>query len=240
MPCHVMQSDRLNSELTEKHQILFSLLNGKLFSPTRLLTYNDINYGMPAFLTCLEAVAFSLLFHWSYSAAEFHLRPHRHLSATLAPRLGTWRAIRDAFDLSDIANAVWVALGLARKGLVRWWNSDKGASAKKGPVGTVVGLVGSAVAKRKEGRERAGRDGFAVSPFDDSVAAAPGPGRPAVPDPARGSGPGRARTFNGHGQDSLWLGTARGGYADRDRDCEPLRSDVSRESSLSDRSLLRR
>jgi hypothetical protein len=189
---------------------------------------------MPPFLTCLEAVTFSLLFHWSYSAAEFTSRPHRHLPDTLAPRLGTWRAVRDALDLSDVANAVWVALGLAWEGLVRWWWSDKAASAKRGPVGRVIGLVGSAVATRKGKDSREGK-GHAVSPFDERVAAVSGP---AVPDPAFGSGPGRTRTFNGHGQDSLWSGNVCGRY--EDREYAPLRSDNSRDSSLSDKPPSRR
>jgi len=214
-----------------KRKILFSLLNGKLFSPTRLLTYNDINYGLPSFLTCLEAVTFSLLFHWSYSATEFSSRPHRHLPETLAPRLGTWRAVRDALDLSDVANAVWVALGLAWEAMVRWWKSEgpTAGATKRGPVGKAVGVVTGLLGKKEEKGSRAEDDGFEVSPFDERVAAVPGP---ALPDPAFGSGPGRTRTFNGHGQDSLWLGTTRGG--DVSREYRPLRSNGSRQSSLSD------
>lgn len=203
--------------------ILFSMLNGKLFSPTRLLTYNDINYGMPSFLTCLEAVVFSLVFHWAYSAAEFKHRVDRYMPNQQAPRLGTWRAVRDALDLSDIANAVWVALGFAWRGLVGWWN---GSSASKGTAGKVVGLVATAAAKRRGDREgRSGEQG--VSPFDDSMAA-PGP---AVPGPAQDARPGRTRTFDGH--DALNVPTAYGGYGE---ESQPLRGNGSRDSSLSDRS----
>jgi hypothetical protein len=207
------------------------------------MTYNDINYGLPSFLTCLEAVSFSLLFHWSYSATEFQARPHRHLPNTLAPRLGTWRAVRDALDLSDVANAVWVALGLAWEGAVRWWKSegkdaDGAAAAERGPVGKVLGfVVGAVIGKNEKKGKGEGVEGerlAAVSPFDERVAAVPSPG-PAVPDPAFGSGPRRTRTFDGHGQDSVW---ARGGHGEREY--EPLRSNGSRDSSVDDRSPLRR
>ena len=186
-------------------------------------------------------MSFSLLFHWSYSAAESTSRPHRHLPDTLAPRLGTWRAVRDALDLSDVANAVWMALELAWEGLVRWWKSegDAAGGVKRGPVGRVVGFVGGAVmGSRKKESSKVEENALApVSPFDERVAAVPSPG-PAVPDRAFESGPGRARTFDGHGQDSLWSGTARGGRGEREY--QSLRSNDSRESSLSDRSPLRR
>ena len=218
-------------------KILFSILNGKLFPPTRLLTYNDINYGLPSFMTCLEAVTFSLLFHWSYSAAEFTARPHRHLPHTLAPRLRTRRAICDALDLSDVANAIWVALGFGWEGLVRWARGegrDDDPTVKRGPVGRlirfIIGVVGKMLglvfgmrkAKGKDEREEG--DGDGVSPFDERVAAVHSPEPPAVPDAAFGSGPGRVRTYNGHG----------------DGEFEPLQSGGSRDSSYSERSPLRR
>jgi hypothetical protein len=219
-------------------KILFSILNGKIFPTTRILTYNDINYGMPAFMTCLEAVTFSLLFHWSYSAAEFTSRPHRHLPDTLAPRLETWRAICDALDLSDEANAIWVALGLGWEGLVRWWKSegkddDAAAGVKRGPVGKLIVFVFGLIRKvlrlvfgTKKGKDSKleGDDDSGVSPFDDRVAAVHSPGPPAVPDQAFGFGPGRVRTYDGHG----------------DWEHEPRRSNGSRDSSYSERSPLRR
>lgn len=200
---------------------------------------------MPSFLTCLEAVVFSSLFHWSYSAAEFSpsRRPHRHFPETLAaPRLGTWQAVRDALDLSDVVDAVWVAVGFAWVGLGRWVKGQGGNESETetkrrglvgGVVGGVVGFVGSVVDKRREGREFKGLrvDGYgrAVSPFDDR--AAPAGSGPAVPDAVFGSGPGRTRTFDG---DSLWLGRTRGGIGEREY--EPLRSNGSRDSGASDRS----
>lgn len=202
---------------------MFSLLNGKLFSPTRLLTHNDINFGMPAFLTCLETLLFSLIFHWAYSAREFQTRPHRFLEDQRAPRLGTWRAVRDALDLSDVVNAVWVALKFAWRALKNWWN---GSSTSRGPVGKVVDLLADAAAKRRDGRSgedgESGRSQQSVSPFDDSMAVA----GPAVPHAARDPAPpGRVRTFNGE--------SALGFYGDGEY--VPLRGNSSRDSSLSDR-----
>lgn len=202
------------------------MLNGKLFSPTRLLTYNDINYGMRSFLTILESLTFSLLFHWAYSASEFKTRADRYMQDQPAPRLGTWRAMRDAIDLSDIANAVWVGLGLAWRSLVRWWN---GSQTKKGPTGLAVGMIVDAVGKRR-GKKGGSGDRQGLSPFDDSMAAT----GPAMPHPAQESRPGRTRTFNGH--DDSGMPMAHGGQR---TEYEPLRGNNSRESSLSDRSYVK-
>jgi hypothetical protein len=117
---------------------------------------------------------------------------------------------------------------------VRWWNSegkkDDAAAVKRGPVGSLIGFVGKMLGevfgKQKRKDSKVEGDGHAaVSPFDERVAAVPSPpGPPAVPDQAFGSGPGRVRTFNGHG----------------DVEDEPLKSNGSRESSFSERSPLRR
>lgn len=186
------------------------------------MTYNDINFGMPAFLTCLETLIFSLIFHWAYGAGEYQQRSHRYLEDQNAPRLGTWRAIRDAVDLSDIVNAVWIALKFGWRSLKNWWN---GSSQRRGPIGKAIDLVADAAAKRKNASNgddfETRRAEQGVSPFDDSMAVA----GPAVPHPARDPAPpGRVRTFNGehalrtHGETE---------YA-------PLRGNTSRDSSLSD------
>lgn len=221
---HPHHSKRHQNVTNNIHQIIFSMLNGKLFSPTRLLTYNDINYGMPSFLTCLESVTFSLLFHWAYSATEFKHRTDRYLPDQKAPRFGTWRAIRDAFDLSDIANAVWVALGYAWVSFVRWWNAP---SADRGPIGRLVEAVAGKGKMVVDGR----RGKPDVSPFDDNMAV----NEPAMPHRARNSAPGRTRTFNGH--DAFGTPLA---YSAQRTEREPLRKNVSRDSSSSDGSDFRR
>lgn len=194
---------------------------------------------MRSFLTCLEAIVFSLLFHWAYSATEFKTRTDRYLQDQRAPRISTWRAIRDAIDLSDIANAIYVALGFAWTGLVRWWNGSSktngsGAanttssrSANKGPIGAVIGMAIAAVEKRR-GLRNDSRGEQQISPFDDSMAVS----GPARPDHARYPVPGRARTFNGH--DDFGMPRAYGGQR---TEYEPLRGNTSRDSSLSDRPL---
>lgn len=90
-------------------------------------------------------------------------------------------------------------------------------------------VVGMVAGKRRS----TSRDGQGVSPFDDSMAAT----GPAMPDPARDSAPGRARTFNGH--DDFGRPAVRGDGG-RGTEYEPLRANHSRESSLSDKSFNRR
>lgn len=176
---------------------------------------------MRSFLTILESLTFSVIFHWAYSASEFTTRADRYMQDQLAPRFGTLRAIRDALDLSDIANAIWVGLGLGWSGLVRWWN---GSRTNKGPTGLAVGLIIDAMGKRRGKKS----DKPELSPFDNSMATT----GPAIPDPTRESRPGRTRTFNGH--DDLGVPMARR------TEYEALRGDHSRDSSLSDGSLYRK
>jgi hypothetical protein len=182
---------------------------------------------MRSFLTILESLTFSLLFHWAYSASEFKSRADRYMQDQRAPRLGTWRAIRDAVDLSDIANAVWVALGLAWRSLVCWrTGSGSNNGTNKGPLGMAIGMIVAAAGKR-ETTKRGRGVGQGLSPFDDSMAAT----EPAMPGPARASSSGRTRTFNG--RDDLGMPMAH--HAQR-TEYASLRGDDSRESSLSDRS----
>ncbi|KAI9661225.1 MAG: hypothetical protein M1821_009552 [Bathelium mastoideum] len=92
--------------------LIFHILNGKLFSPTATATYNDINFGVPSFMTCIEAVIFSLIFHWSYSAGEYkESRRHDRLGG-YAHRISTFRAVLDAINLSDIVAGTFIAIQL--------------------------------------------------------------------------------------------------------------------------------
>ncbi|KAK5701279.1 hypothetical protein LTR17_022736 [Elasticomyces elasticus] len=92
--------------------IIFGLLNGKLFEPSAKLTYNDINFGIPAFLTCVESVIFSLLFHWSYSSKEYHEGGRIDRLGGVAQRTKTFSAILDALNPSDIIAGVVTSIGL--------------------------------------------------------------------------------------------------------------------------------
>ncbi|KAK0865969.1 hypothetical protein LTS02_005064 [Friedmanniomyces endolithicus] len=85
---------------------------GKLFSPSATITYNDINFGVPAFLTCVEAVAFSLIFHWSYSSKEYQDGHRINRLGGVAQRTSTFKAILDALNPSDIIVGTTTAVGL--------------------------------------------------------------------------------------------------------------------------------
>ncbi|KAK5118293.1 hypothetical protein LTR62_002806 [Meristemomyces frigidus] len=83
--------------------VIFGLLNGKLFGPSKKATYDDINFGIPAFLTCMETAIFSLIFMWAYRAKEYAegRRLDRYGQAP-ATRTKTFKAIFDALNLHDI------------------------------------------------------------------------------------------------------------------------------------------
>ncbi|KAL9095376.1 MAG: hypothetical protein Q9165_002247 [Trypethelium subeluteriae] len=92
--------------------IIFHLLNGKLFSPSVTATYNDINFGVPSFMTCIEAVIFSLMFHWSYSSGEYRENDRHDRLGGPARRVTTLKAIIDALNLADIVAGTFVAMQL--------------------------------------------------------------------------------------------------------------------------------
>lgn len=84
-------------------KLIFHLLNGKLFSPTATATYNDINFGIASFMTCIEAVVFSFIFQWSFSSGEYKEGEKMdRFGMGPAQRTKTWRAILDALNLADI------------------------------------------------------------------------------------------------------------------------------------------
>ncbi|KAF2811324.1 uncharacterized protein BDZ99DRAFT_461417 [Mytilinidion resinicola] len=87
--------------------IIFGFLAGKTFRPSKTLTYDDIYYGIPSTLTCLEATAFSFTFHFAYRSRVYHsdMRPDAY-------RMPTWRAILDAMNLSDIIRGSMYAITL--------------------------------------------------------------------------------------------------------------------------------
>lgn len=88
-------------------------MNGKLFSPSKTATYNDINFGIPSFMTCIESVIFSLIFHWSFSSSEYQEGSRLDRFGTgPAARTKSIKAIGDALNLSDIVSGTIVAFQL--------------------------------------------------------------------------------------------------------------------------------
>lgn len=94
-------------------QLIFHILNGKLFSPTPTATYNDINFGIASFMTCCEALIFSLIFQWSYSSSEYKQGEKLdRLGKQPVQRQKTFRAILDALNMADIVNGMVVGFEL--------------------------------------------------------------------------------------------------------------------------------
>ncbi|KAK0996964.1 hypothetical protein LTR54_010041 [Friedmanniomyces endolithicus] len=77
-----------------------------------VITYNDINFGVPAFLTSVEAVVFSLIFHWAYSSKEYQDGHRLNRLGGVAQRTSTLKAILDALNPSDIIVGTTTAVGL--------------------------------------------------------------------------------------------------------------------------------
>lgn len=97
----------------DARKIVFGLFNGKIFHPSATMTFNDINFGVPAFITMVECVIFSFVFLWAFSATEYKegQRMDRYGMGP-AQRTRTWRAILNALNLSDIIIGTVVAFQL--------------------------------------------------------------------------------------------------------------------------------
>jgi hypothetical protein len=79
------------SILLEKH--VFSL--GKTFS------YNDVLYGIPGVLTCVEMVLFSALFWYAFSSTEYGSGVHKETPLPL------WKAVLHALNPWDIIEGMY-------------------------------------------------------------------------------------------------------------------------------------
>lgn len=106
-------------------QIVFNGLRAKLFKPTETVTFNDVNYGVPSFMTCIEAVVFSFVFLWAYSAGEYSAEV-----SAIPEHAGLSRAILDAVDPRDVLAGVGKACKIVAHGLWKWWNSSSSDEAK--------------------------------------------------------------------------------------------------------------
>ncbi|KAH7136015.1 organic solute transporter Ostalpha-domain-containing protein [Dendryphion nanum] len=87
--------------------ILFGWLNGKTFKPSAKYTYDDLYYGISMMLTAIEALLFSLFFHWSFRSRIYHEDERAG-----AKRMPVFRAALDALNISDIFFGIITAFKL--------------------------------------------------------------------------------------------------------------------------------
>lgn len=176
-------------------KIIFHLLNGKLFSPTATATYNDINFGIASFMTCIEAVIFSFIFHWSFSSSEYKEGEKMdRFGRGPAERIKTFRAVLNALNLSDIVAGSVLAFQL----LFMRVESRYGGS-------TVPQRQKTLRAEDQTHLEPMSRPlrGYANTAFEDenetyySHGYSQPPMPPAARDPSPGAPFGRAQTFRG-------------------------------------------
>ncbi|KAK4062791.1 uncharacterized protein Triagg1_9661 [Trichoderma aggressivum f. europaeum] len=92
--------------------ILFGLLNDRLSHPTASITFNDLYYGIPATLTCIEAWIFTIIFMWSFSTNEYapdNIDGQCH-------RMPFWRALLDSLNIADFVEAIAVLIRILMEG----------------------------------------------------------------------------------------------------------------------------
>ncbi|KAL6796358.1 organic solute transporter Ostalpha domain-containing protein [Trichoderma sp. SZMC 28013] len=92
--------------------ILFGLLNGRLSHPTASITFNDLYYGIPATLTCIEAWIFTIIFMWSFSTKEY--APDNIDGQCY--RMPFWRALLDSLNIADLVEAIAVLVRILMEG----------------------------------------------------------------------------------------------------------------------------
>lgn len=108
-------------------QIIFGLLNNHVFNPTATLTYNDLYYGIPNTITCIESMLFALAFWWSYSASEYH----PDVVKTQGHKMAFWRAIFDSLNIADLLAGVATMFKLLVTG--NFLGSEEGGQAYLSP-----------------------------------------------------------------------------------------------------------
>jgi len=94
--------------------VIFGLLNGQAFTPTAYITYDDLYYGIPAAITCIEAWVFTGLFMWSFSTKEYLLDSQSNQGS----RMPFSSAIFNCFNISDIVAGIVLMFDLLMEG--RW------------------------------------------------------------------------------------------------------------------------
>lgn len=92
--------------------ILFGLLNGQTFQPTTYITFNDLYYGIPATLTCIEAWIFTGIFLWYFSTEEY--TPNNANGQCY--RMPFWRALLDCLNIIDLFEATGTSFRILMEG----------------------------------------------------------------------------------------------------------------------------
>jgi len=98
--------------------IIFGLLNGQAFTPTTYITYDDLYYGIPATITCMEAWLFTALFMWSFSTKEYQPDNAR----TYGDSMPFWQALCNSFNIGDIFGGISLMFRLLMEGE---WQPEK-------------------------------------------------------------------------------------------------------------------
>lgn len=104
--------------------VLFGLLNGQIFSPTAYITYDDLYYGIPATITCIEAWIFTSIFIWSFSTKEYAY----DIAGSQGYRMPHWQALFNCFNITDLFGAIVFMVRLLVEGQ---WLAGRGIQAVK-------------------------------------------------------------------------------------------------------------
>ncbi|KAL6809511.1 organic solute transporter Ostalpha domain-containing protein [Trichoderma camerunense] len=107
--------------------ILFGLLNGRLSHPTASITFNDLYYGIPATLTCIEAWIFTIIFMWSFSTKEY---APKNIDGQ-CHRMPFWRALLDSLNISDLVGAIATLIRILVEGNWQPVREDQNAGERK-------------------------------------------------------------------------------------------------------------
>lgn len=184
-------------------QLIFGLLNGKLFSPTKTATYNDINFGIASLMTCIESVVFSLIMQWSYSPSEYKAgqKLDRYGSGPAA-RTKTAKALLDACNPSDIIAGTVLALQmLFMRVRSRYGGSVGGVGGYGAPSHRRLGSEDQHLEPLSSRQNLRGQDPY-MPPENDGdyeTQYAPGYNAPPMPpsarDPSPGANYGHAQTW---------------------------------------------
>ncbi|KAK5122278.1 hypothetical protein LTR85_004189 [Meristemomyces frigidus] len=147
------------------------LLQHHAIKPSKTLSYNDLLYGLPSLLTCVEMVLFAAAFWYAYSSTEY--------SSSAKPRdqrLSLPKAVLDALNPYDLFAGIgrWFSLflHLQRTGGFKEWQrvkqqakADKRANKRAGRGGqgryrTIDGMESLSLPTQTHGRQDSQPEGL--------------------------------------------------------------------------------